>query len=196
MKLRYNCHAHHIQFEKGDLVYVSNPTKKSKFSASFKGPYVIQLITPQNTAILQDPETHKRLKNLVHFNRLKYCYLRETCQNNSSDQNNVGHITEAAFSNESGSEQLTLISSQDTSSSDDQYLVEKIIRGRFKNNREEYLVKWVGYAASHNQYILFSELNEEAQQYVRNNHVPMTGRQNCTTINYLRSMLKQDHVEL
>jgi hypothetical protein len=55
-----------------------------------------------------------------------------------------------------------------------EYEVERIIRGRYRNDRLEYLVKWKGYPNSRNTWEPLTNLNKATLEYLERNPVKIS----------------------
>ena len=58
----------------------------------------------------------------------------------------------------------------------DEYVIERIIQGKYFDNTIRYLVKWEGFENKHNSYVSFEDLNESARNYVQRNMFRIIGR--------------------
>jgi hypothetical protein len=57
-----------------------------------------------------------------------------------------------------------------------EYVIERIIRGRFRNKRLEYLIKWQGFPNSRNTWEPETNLNAAALEELQANPVKITGK--------------------
>jgi hypothetical protein len=57
-----------------------------------------------------------------------------------------------------------------------EYEIERIIRGRYRNDRLEYLVKWKGYPNSRNTWEPLANLNKATLEYLERNPVKISGK--------------------
>ena len=55
--------------------------------------------------------------------------------------------------------------------------IDKLIKGRRRKDKLEYLVKWKGCTSKDNSWVSYDDLNDEAIKYLANNNVPITGKQ-------------------
>ncbi|WP_143216317.1 chromo domain-containing protein, partial [Acinetobacter baumannii] len=55
----------------------------------------------------------------------------------------------------------------DSESQDEYFAVENILKGRIRNNTEQFLVKWDGYTSSFNSWQTKDTLNQESLQYIK-----------------------------
>ncbi|XP_070535019.1 uncharacterized protein [Ptychodera flava] len=56
------------------------------------------------------------------------------------------------------------------------YEVEKVVRGRYRNGKLQYLVKWKDYSHKHNTWEDENNLNDAAREYLREHPVKVTGK--------------------
>ncbi|XP_077865490.1 uncharacterized protein LOC144352206 [Saccoglossus kowalevskii] len=64
----------------------------------------------------------------------------------------------------------------ETNSEDSEYFgIEKIIKGRLRNDRKDYLIKWTGYLADQNSWECYENLNEQAKLFLKKNPVSLSG---------------------
>ena len=57
-----------------------------------------------------------------------------------------------------------------------EYEVEKVLRGKFMNNKLYYLIKWKGFSKSKNTWEPAENVNETLQDYLQSNPVRITGK--------------------
>ena len=69
---------------------------------------------------------------------------------------------------------------------DELFEVEKIIKGRYKNGRLEYLVKWKGFPTAANTWEPSTNLNQVTLDYLKENPVKITGKANCSLFKCFR----------
>ena len=75
--------------------------------------------------------------------------------------------------------ELTLLEDDSDSdqSEDEEYKINKIIKGRYtKNGVIEYLVDWKGFPKEARSYEPFENLNHRAKRYIEENNIPIMGR--------------------
>ncbi|XP_077865068.1 uncharacterized protein LOC102808261 [Saccoglossus kowalevskii] len=53
--------------------------------------------------------------------------------------------------------------------------IEKIIKGRLRNGRKEYLIKWVGYPKDQNSWECYENLNEQTRLFLEDHPIPLMG---------------------
>ena len=63
---------------------------------------------------------------------------------------------------------------------DEFWPIEKLIKGRRRKDKLEYLVKWKGCTSKDNSWVSYDDLNDEAIKYLANNNVPITGKQDTS----------------
>ena len=56
------------------------------------------------------------------------------------------------------------------------YEVERVLRGKFKDNELQYLVKWKGFPNSINSWVLEKNLNDELVDFIKSHPVKITGK--------------------
>ena len=192
---RYNKHANHISFEVGDLVFLHKKKLNNKLEISWLGPFKIHYVSPNHTVKLTNPETGKRLKFPYHFDRLKMAFVRSECSETANAE-----LSPQTRSNNNGSDvgsrsdsQSTLHlaeSSDDSSTSDEVYEIERVIRSRYRDSEREFLVKWLNYPSSQNSWVKYSDLNEHCKQLVKEGCFITTGSKETRRKTRLRAIFK------
>ncbi len=79
---RYNDKVRPHTYYKGEVVFLHDPVRKegecSKLRRPFRGPYsILEMVGTQNAKLI-NTRTGKQIERMVHVDRLKPCYLRDT----------------------------------------------------------------------------------------------------------------------
>lgn len=196
MKTRYDDRAQEVDYQVGDTVWIYIPQLQKGLSRKLMklwcGPYLlVQKTGPVNFRV-RNLENNKLLVTPIHVNRMKFAYDRVVRPQNNEPPADTDQITDipglvTADCPDSSFEPL--LGTQECDKSHDpivpglpvvqnpiiEYEVEKIIRGRYKGNRLEYLVKWKGYPNSRNTWEPVSNLNKATVEYLERNPVKISG---------------------
>lgn len=177
MKERHDKTANNVDFNVGDLVWlyvpVTPPGLSRKLIHKWHGPY--RIIQRQNDVhfFLRNCDNNKLLPTPVNVNRLKRAYVRELrpAQENDINPGNEIDLTENDLPQDSF-ENDTEKDTEDT----EFWPIEKLIKGRWRKDRLEYLVKWKGCTSKDNSWIAYDDLNDEAREYIEENDIQITGK--------------------
>ena len=139
-------------YKVGDRVWVTNEAVKKgmtkSIAAKYKGPYVITKKLSDAVYRVKHESLSKFL--VVHFDRLKACDSpipgEEFAASDTEEESDVGTEEEA--------ETPTSIPEHgvDKTVQDDEYEIEKIIKGRYIKGKPYYLCQWKGYSARSRTY--------------------------------------------
>lgn len=176
MKDRYDKTANDVDFRVGDSVWLYVPVTPAglsrKFTHKWHGPY--RIVERQNDVhyFLRNCDNNKLLPTPVHVNRLKRAYARALRPVQELEDDNADDIdlTETDLPRDSFDEDMP--DETDT----DFWPIEKLIKGRRRKDRVEFLVKWKGCSAKDNSWVAFDDLNEEARKYLAEHDVPISGK--------------------
>jgi hypothetical protein len=165
------------QFQVGDVVYIYDPViipgNSPKLSRMWAGPYyIIEKPSPLH-AKLRRVWDNKIIRNKVHINRLKHGCLRsglndlappvnvDACEPIVLDVNEVLDMNELP----------DIPVNNDVSSDNDKlYIIEKILRKKFYDNKWHYRIKWQSFPSNENSWVTFNDLSPECQQLVLDKH--------------------------
>jgi hypothetical protein len=197
MKARYDDHAQEVDYQVGDTVWIYIPQLQKGLSRKLMklwcGPYLlVQRTGPVNFRV-RNLANNKVLSTPIHVNRMKYAYDRTVRPSSNvppvdPDQTTeipglvMGDCPEDSFE--------PLLATQEAEKTRNpimpglpliqdpvkEYEVERIIRGRYRNDRLEYLVKWKGYPNSRNTWEPLANLNKATLEYLERNPVKISGK--------------------
>jgi hypothetical protein len=197
MKERYDDHAQEVDFQVGDTVWIYIPRLQKGLSRKLLklwcGPYLlIQRTGPVNFRV-RNLGNNKALSTPIHVNRMKYAYDRSARPNSNEppvDPDQTVGIPDLVMSDCPEDSFEPLLATQESEKTltpitpglplvQDairEYKVEKIIRGRHRNERLEYLVKWEGYPNSRNTWEPQTNLNKAILEHLESNPVKISGK--------------------
>jgi hypothetical protein len=197
MKERYDERASEIPFQVGDSVWIYIPAVQPGLSRKlmkfWSGPYLLVEQTGPVNFRVRNLENNKLVKSPIHVNRMKFAYERYVRPSNDTAPLDLGQrdpipglvqedCPEDSFvpllaSQESDKDKIPIIPgfpvAQDNTT---EYQIERIIRGRFKNGRLEYLIKWKDFPNSRNTWEPETNLNAAARESLKTNPVKITGK--------------------
>ena len=180
MKERYDKTTNDVDFKVGDKVWLyvphTPPGLSKKFIHKWHGPY--RIIEEQNEVhyFLRNCDNNKLLPTPVHVNRLKRAYARalRPVQDINDDHIDYIDLTESDLPHDS-------FDAEESDEHDNEFWpIDKLIKGRRRKDKLEYLVKWKGCTAKDNSWVSYDDLNDEAIKYLANNNVPITGKQDTS----------------
>ena len=199
MKQRYDEHASDVQYQVGDTVWlyipVTQPGLSKKLMKFWSGPYLLVEQTGPVNFRVRNLANNKLLSTPVHVNRMKFAYDRYVRPGN--------HVMPRDFVQRDPLEKVVdddcpddsfvpLMASQESDRDNTpvilglpqspaatkprEYLVEKILRGRYRNNRLQYLIKWRDFPSSRNTWEPAENLNQAALDFLKDNPVKISGK--------------------
>ncbi len=159
----------------------------------WSGPYLLVEQTDPVNFRVRNLENNNLVKAPIHVNRMKFAYDRYVRPRNDTVPSDVGQrdpipglvqeeCPEDSFvpllaTQESDKRKIPIVPGlppvQDDTS---EYLIERIIRGRHKNGRLEYLIKWRDFPNSRNTWEPETNLNAAALESLKTNPVKITGK--------------------
>ena len=198
MKERYNERAQDVEYQVGDCVWIYIPKFQTGLSRKLLklwcGPYLLVERTGPVNFRVRNLENNKLLSTPIHVNRMKYAYdryarpaddqpPRDATQSSELLGLEQADCPESSFevllgtqeSNKSRTPILGLpvpVGSQ----SSREYEIERFLRGRYRNARLEYLIKWKGYPCSGNTWEPVKNLNKVTLDFLQSNPVRITGK--------------------
>lgn len=197
MKERFDERATEVPYQVGDTVWIYIPALQQGLSRKlmkfWSGPYVLVEQTGPVNFRVRNLENNKLIKAPIHVNRMKFAYDRYIRPNNDTaptdlEQRNPipglvpDDCPEDSFvpllaTQESDKRKIPVIPGlppvQDNNT---EYVIERIIRGRYKNGRLEYLIKWRDFLKSRNTWEPETNLNAAALESLKSNPVKITGK--------------------
>ncbi len=197
MKERYDMRTKDVPYEVGDLVWVYIPALQQGLSKKlmkfWSGPYLLVKRTGPVNFRVRNLENNKLLTTPIHVNRMKFAYDRyvrpsnDIVPNDAEQRDQIPGLVpddcpDDSFApllatQESDKNTVPLIPGlppvQDET---DEYVIERIIRGRYRNGRLEYLIKWRDFPNSRNTWEPETNLNAAALQSLKSNPVKITGK--------------------
>ena len=197
MKERFDERATEVPYQVGDSVWIYIPAVQQGLSRKlmkfWSGPYLLVEQTGPVNFRVRNLENNKLLKAPIHVNRMKFAYDRYVRPGNDTAPSDLGQrdpipglvpddCPEDSFApllatQESDKRKIPIVPGlplvQDNTS---EYLVERIIRGRHKNGRLEYLIKWRDFPNSRNTWEPETNLNAAALESLKTNPVKITGK--------------------
>jgi len=192
MKLTYDKKAEVVDLQVGDCVYLYMPQLSQKIGCrklcrAWLGP---MLIIEKKGAVdfrLRNLETNRLLPGLIHKDRLKYAYDRisrpsdDVMPADEEQRGAIEGVTEFHLSTgdtaplaatlEGEVEEIINEEELAEGNGGKLYQVDKILRGRIRRGRPQYLVKWTGFADKDNSWIEERDLNDAAREFLVNNPV-------------------------
>ncbi|XP_038052676.1 uncharacterized protein LOC119735953 [Patiria miniata] len=200
MKERFDEKAQKVPYQIGDTVWIYIPAFQKGLSRKlmkfWAGPYLlVEQTSPVNFRV-RNLENNKLLSSPVHVNRMKFAYNRYVRPSNDSvpfdpKQNtsilglqeddcpqNIFHpLTAVHQSSESESSGIPFVPGlPQISEKPKEYEIERIIRGRYKNKRLVYLIKWKGFPHSKNTWEPETNLNAAALEFLKTHPVKISGK--------------------
>ena len=197
MKDRYDQHSHEVEYQVGDTVWIYIPAFQKGLSRKlmkfWSGPYLLVERTGPVNFRVRNLENNKLISTPIHVNRMKYAYDRYIRPNNKdlpSDQNQQNEISGLVQDDCPEDSFEPLLAAHETHKSDTsiipglpavkepalEYEIEQIVRGRYKNKRLEYLIKWKNFPHSRNTWEPECNLNASALDFLKENPVKITGK--------------------
>ena len=197
MKERFDDRAQDVPYQVGDSVWIYIPALQQglsrKLSKFWAGPFLLVEQTGPVNFKVRNLENNKLVTSTVHVNRMKFAYNRFVRPSNDTppvDPENRDPIPglvlddcpddifeQLLATHESDKNQIPIIPGlppiQDETP---EYVIERILRGRFKNKRLEYLIKWQGFPNSRNTWEPETNLNAAALESLKANPVKITGK--------------------
>ena len=199
MKQRYDEHASDVQYQVGDTVWlyipVTQPGLSKKLMKFWSGPYLLVEQTGPVNFRVRNLANNKLLSTPVHVNRMKFAYDRYVRPGN--------HVMPRDFVQSDPLEKVVdddcpddsfvpLMASQESDRDNTpvilglpqspaatkprEYLVEKNLHGRYRNNRLQYLIKWRDFPSSRNTWEPAENLNQATLDFLKDNPVKISGK--------------------
>ena len=197
MKERYDDRAQNVPYQVGDSVWIYIPALQQgcsrKLSKFWAGPYLlVEQTSPVNFKV-RNLENNKLVKSTVHVNRMKFAYDRFVRPSNDTAPVDPVHrdpipglvhddcpedvFDQLLATHESDQIQVPIVPGLPPIQNDThEYVIERIIRGRFRNKRLEYLIKWQNFPNSRNTWEPETNLNAAALESLKANPVKITGK--------------------
>lgn len=197
MKNRYDNRAQEVDFQVGDTVWVYIPRLQKGLSRKLMkfwcGPYLLVERTGPVNFRVRNLENHKLLIPPIHVNRMKYAYDRYIRPNSNEppgDPDQAEGIPGLVTGDCPADSFKPLLATQEAEKTVTpiilglpavqnparEYEIERIIRGRYKKQRLEYLVKWKFFPNSRNTWEPETNLNKATLDYLVDNPVKITGK--------------------
>ena len=135
------------------------------------GPFVI--VKRFSTAVYRIKHEHKRKTLVVHFNRLKPCLT-------PADPTEIPPLFEPPLEENEPVPEMEVPDHIEpdkiTELEDQEYEIEKIIRGQYRKGKPWYLVHWKGFPASARTWEPYDHLSEFTKRWVVDHPVTMLGK--------------------
>ena len=197
MKDRYDEHTSDVQFQVGDTIWLyipaTQPGLSKKLMKFWSGPYLLVEQTGPVNFRVRNLTNNKLMSAPVHVNRMKFAYDRYARPENHVmpkdfvQRDPLEGVVDADCPEDSFA---PLMASQEldkhtsfipglpltpvTTSSE--YEVEKILRGRYRDNKLQYLIKWRDFPSSRNTWEPADNLNPAALDFLKSNPVKISGK--------------------
>lgn len=197
MKDRYDERAQDVEYQVGDTVWVYVPQLQKGLSRKLLklwcGPYLlVQRTGPVNFRV-RNLENNKLLSTPIHVNRIKYAYNRYVRPDSNippDDPEQGQEIPGLVVSDCPEDSYEPMLATQQTERITTplipglplvqdpliEYEVENILRGRYRNKKLEYLVKWKNFPNSRNTWEPKSNLNQALLDFLQRNPVKISGK--------------------
>lgn len=200
MKKRYDERTQDVSLQVGDTVWlyipVTQPGLSRKLMKFWSGPYLLVEQTGPVNFRVRNLVNNKLLSAPVHVNRMKFAYDRyvrpenhvmpkdfvqrdplegivdDDCPDDSFDP--LMASQESHLNNAPIVPGLPVICDQDPR----EYEIEKVIRGRYRNNKLQYLIKWRDFPNSRNTWEPVENLNQATLDFLQKNPVKISGKIN------------------
>ena len=197
MKDRYDERSHEVEYQIGDTVWIYIPALQKGLSRKlmkfWSGPYLLVEKTGPVNFRVRNLENNKLISTPIHVNRMKYAYdryVRPSNQDVPLDQNQRDEVPglipddcpEDSFepllaTQEAHKTVIPIIPGLPAVQEPAlEYEVEQIVRGRYRNKRLEYLIKWRNFPHSRNTWEPECNLNAAALNFLKENPVKITGK--------------------
>jgi hypothetical protein len=197
MKDRYDDRASDVQFQVGDTIWLyipaTQPGLSKKLMTFWSGPYLLVEQTGPVNFRVRNLANNKLLSAPVHVNRMKFAYDRYARPENHVmpkdfvQRDPLEDVVDADCPDDSFA---PLMASQESDKSIPSvpgrpltpvatgrvYEVEKILRGRFRDNELQYLIKWRDFPSSRNTWEPVENLNQAVLDFLTNNPVKIFGK--------------------
>ena len=181
----------------GDTVWlyipVTQPGLSKKLMKFWSGPYLLVEQTGPVNFRVRNLANNKLLSTPVHVNRTKFAYdryvrpgnhvmrrdfvqrdpLEKVVDDDCPDDSFVPLM--ASHESDRDSTPVILGLPKSPATKPREYLVEKILRGRYRNNRLQYLIKWRDFPSSRNTWDPAENLNQAALDFLKDNPVKISG---------------------
>ena len=202
MKTQADKSVHITDFKIGDVVYVYTPHVKvhtsKKLAMLWSGPYILTEKLSDILFKLRRLSDNKLISVPVHVNRFKQATIfrerplnevlpdlpvSEEQFNPDMNEDDIPPISDNLLPPNLSKSNTTMQDQPahtDSNTDTELFEVEKVLKGRYKNGKLEYLVKWQIYPSSANTWEPEHNLNEVLLKYLKENPVSITGKPVCT----------------
>ena len=194
MKERFDDHATNVEYLVGDCVFIYFPTSQiglsKKLQQPWCGPYLLVKQTGPTNFMVRNLENNKLLSSPIHVNRMKFAYdrYRRPLSHVTPDELHRASIPDLSDADLPMDSFQPLLSKRDirmdeslnvpgllTPAPDEQeYEIERVVRGKFKNGKLNYLIKWKNFPARCNTWEPVEHLNTATLEYVKDHPVRIT----------------------
>lgn len=197
MKERYDDRTKEISYQVGDVVWIYIPAVQPGLSRKlmkfWSGPYLLVERTGLVNFRVRNLENNKLVSAPIHVNRMKFAYDRYVRPSNDTapidleqrdpipgllpDDCPEDSFVSLRATQEAEKNKMPIILGLPLIQDDpEQYVIERIIRGRYRNGRLEYLMKWRDFPNSRNTWEPETNLNAAALESLKSNPVKITGK--------------------
>ena len=187
-----------VDYQFGDLVWIYTPVSQKGLSKKlmkfWAGPYLlIQQTGPVNFRV-KNLQNNKLVSSPIHVNRMKFVYDRYVRPNNEifpSDPKQQIPVDDMVQEDLPDDSFIPLKAKQgnkktiqivpgivQNSSENVEFEVKRILRGRYRNNQLQYLIKWQNFPSKYNSWEPIENLNPASLDYLKQNPVRITGKIN------------------
>ena len=197
MKDRYDDRASEVKFQVGDTIWIyipaTQPGLSKKLMKFWSGPYLLVEQTGPVNFRARNLENNKLLSSPVHVNRMKFAYDRYARPENHVmpkdfvQRDPLEDVEDADCPDDSFA---PLMASQESDKSITcvpglpltpvstyrEFELEKIVRGRYREDKLQYLIKWRNFPSSRNSWEPVENLNQAALDYLTDNPVKISGK--------------------
>ena len=198
MKEKYDERAQEVEYQVGDCVWIYIPQFQSGLSRKLLklwcGPYLLVEKTGPVNFRVRNLENNKLLSSPIHVNRMKFAYDRYIRPDDDQPPRDATQATEVPGLEQTDCPQSSfevLLGTKESDQSptpilgvpapvnsrpDQEYDIERVLRGRYRKGRLEYLIKWKGFPSSANTWEPVKNLNTATRDDLERNPVRITGK--------------------
>ena len=198
MKEKYDERAQDVEYQVGDCVWIYIPQFQSGLSRKLLklwcGPYLLVEKTGPVNFRVRNLENNKLLSSPIHVNRMKFAYDRYIRPDDDQPPRDATQATEVPGLEQTDCPQSSfevLLGTKESdqvptpilgvpapvnSRPDQEYDIERVLRGRYRKSRLEYLIKWKGFPSSANTWEPVKNLNKATRDDLERNPVRITGK--------------------
>ena len=198
MKQRYDENTTEVKYQVGDTVWlyipVTQPGLSKKLMKFWSGPYLLVEQTGPVNFRVRNLENNKLLSAPVHVNRMKFAYdryirpenhvmPRDFVQRDPLEDVVDEDCPEDSFAPLMASQEANKVppavhdqSSTPVIDPNCMYKVEKVLRGRYRDNTLQYLIKWQNFPSSENTWEPVENLNQATLDFLKQNPVKISGK--------------------